>query len=106
MPWRHGPCLDLLKLNRRVEQMDGVIHIVSLPHRSPSGGYDEPQTLSFAISSICPVGADGGQAHPAMISSGSESSETPLTATQEVRSGEKADRSSDGKSQKPTEKEK
>jgi len=41
-----------------------------------------------------------------MISSGSESSETPLTASQEVRSGEKADRSSDGKSQKPTEKEK
>jgi hypothetical protein len=26
-------------------------------------GYDEPQTLSSAISSICPVGPDGEQRH-------------------------------------------
>jgi len=35
--------------------------LVSLSHRAPSQGYDEPQNLSYAISSICPAGADGGQ---------------------------------------------
>jgi hypothetical protein len=34
---------------------------VSLSHRVPPRGYDEPQTLPYAISSICPVGPDGGQ---------------------------------------------
>ena len=35
--------------------------LVSLSHRSPSRGYDEPEPLPYAISSICPVSADGGQ---------------------------------------------
>jgi hypothetical protein len=35
--------------------------LVSLSHRVPPRGYDEPQTLSYAISSNCPVGPDGKQ---------------------------------------------
>jgi hypothetical protein len=32
---------------------------VSVCHHRPSQGYDEPETLSCAISSISPTGADG-----------------------------------------------
>ena len=35
--------------------------LVSLSHRVPPRGYDEPQTLSYAISSNCTVGPDGKQ---------------------------------------------
>ena len=38
-----------------------VLLLVSLSHRAPPRGYDEPQTLPYAISSICPVGPDGEQ---------------------------------------------
>jgi len=30
-------------------------------------GYDEPETLSYAIRSICPIGADGGHLTPADV---------------------------------------
>jgi hypothetical protein len=33
--------------------------LVSLSHRVPLGSDDEPETLSYAISSICPEGPDG-----------------------------------------------
>ena len=33
--------------------------LVSLSHRVPPRGDDEPETISYAISSICPVGPDG-----------------------------------------------
>ena len=32
-----------------------------LSHLRSLTGYDEPETLSYAISSICPIGADGAQ---------------------------------------------
>jgi hypothetical protein len=32
---------------------------------APPGAYEEPQTLSYAINSMCPVGPDGGQVHSA-----------------------------------------
>src|SRR5690606_19167535 len=35
--------------------------LVSLSHRVPPRGDDEPETLPYAISSKCPVGPDGGQ---------------------------------------------
>ena len=31
-------------------------------HRLPPQGYDEPESLSYTISSICPMSADGEQA--------------------------------------------
>ena len=31
----------------------------ALPHRVPSWRYDEPAPISYAISSICPLGLDG-----------------------------------------------
>src|SRR3990170_2740206 len=38
--------------------------LVFLSHRVPPRGYDEPEPLSYAISSNCPVGPDAGQAEP------------------------------------------
>lgn len=35
--------------------------LVSLSLRVPPRAYDEPQTLSYAITSKCPIGPDGGQ---------------------------------------------
>ena len=35
--------------------------LIPISHRLPPGGYDEPDGLSCAISSICPVSADGEQ---------------------------------------------
>src|SRR5579863_3489836 len=41
--------------------------LVALSHRAPSQGYDEPETLSYAISSNCPVGPDGEHAKKAFV---------------------------------------
>ena len=38
--------------------------LVSLSHRVPPRGYDEPKILSYAISSICPAGPDGEHGRP------------------------------------------
>ena len=35
--------------------------LIALSHRLPPRGDDEPETLSYAISSNCPVGPDGEQ---------------------------------------------
>ena len=37
---------------------------IPVSHRLPPRGYDEPESLSYAISLICPVSADGEQADP------------------------------------------
>ena len=36
--------------------------LIPVSHRLPPRGYDEPESLSYAITSICPVSADGEQA--------------------------------------------
>ncbi len=33
--------------------------LIPVSHHLPPRGYDEPESLSYAISSICPVSADG-----------------------------------------------
>ena len=35
--------------------------LIPVSHRLPPRGYDEPESLSYAITSICPVSADGEQ---------------------------------------------
>jgi len=35
--------------------------LIPVSHRLPPRDYNEPESLSYAISSICPVSADGGQ---------------------------------------------
>ena len=55
---------------RSTDIPDGLVRaartaLIPVSHRLPPRGYDEPESLSYAISSICPLSADGEHGVPA-----------------------------------------